>query len=313
VEVNDVVYGKYKVREQILIDLIKTKAIQRLKKIRQQGLPKEWHYGFEFTRYDHSIGVMILLDKFNAPLKERIAGLLHDVSHMAFSHVYDYLINNHDESHGDDVFFNFINEDEEIKQVLKKHGYEIDDISDFGEFKLLERSAPDLCADRVDYTLREYVGFKNDNLFTNRLLGDMIVHNNEIIFKTKKSARNFYNTYKYFAENHWGGIKHTMNYNLFVEVLKQALKLKLIKENDFKKTDDYIIRILKQSKDKIIKENIRKLETKDFEVPENYDGFIGKKRFVNPKYTQGNKLLYLLDTKTKRNEKTCSQKKKTQS
>jgi len=297
VEVIDKVYGKYYIKEKVLIELIKTPAIQRLKKIRQQGLPKEWHYGVEFTRYDHSIGVMILLDKLGAPLKERIAGLLHDVSHMAFSHVYDYLIKNYNESHGDDEFFKYLQKNKKIQNTLIKYGYSIEEFKDLEVFKLLERHSPDLCADRIDYTLRELEAFKEDKKKINNIINDFIIINNEIIFKTKKSAKDFYNLYDYFQANHWGGIKHMINYNIFVEVLKRALELKLITMNDFYKDDEYILKIIKKSKDSIIKNGINKLITKKFKLTKNKEMFTGKKRFVNPKYIdKQKKTLYLLDT-----------------
>ncbi len=296
-EVIDKVYGKYYIKEKVLIELIKTPAIQRLKKIRQQGLPKEWHYGVEFTRYDHSIGVMILLDKLGAPLKERIAGLLHDVSHMAFSHVYDYLIKNYNESHGDDEFFKYLQKNKKIQNTLIKYGYSIEEFKDLEVFKLLERHSPDLCADRIDYTLRELEAFKEDKKKINNIINDFIIINNEIIFKTKKSAKDFYNLYDYFQANHWGGIKHMINYNIFVEVLKRALELKLITMNDFYKDDEYILKIIKKSKDSIIKNGINKLITKKFKLTKNKEMFTGKKRFVNPKYIdKQKKTLYLLDT-----------------
>jgi len=50
------------------------------------------------TRFDHSVGVMLLIRKLGAGsspasalLKEQVAALLHDVSHTAFSHVIDYV------------------------------------------------------------------------------------------------------------------------------------------------------------------------------------------------------------------------------
>jgi len=297
VEVIDKVYGKYKIKEKVLIELIKTPAIQRLKKIRQQGLPKEWNNGIEFTRYDHSIGVMILLDKLGAPLKERIAGLLHDVSHMAFSHVYDYLVENYNESHGDDEFYKYLKKNTKIQNVLIKYGYSIEDFKDLEKFKLLENHAPDLCADRVDYTLREFIEFKNNYSKLNQIINDLVVVGQEIIFKTKRSAKDFYEMYDYFQANHLGSINHHLNYNVFVDILKRALELKLIKMNDFYKDDEYILKKLKRSKDTIITSGINKLITKEFEIPKNKKLFTGKKRFVNPKYLDKHKkTLYLLDT-----------------
>src|SRR3989344_5458970 len=93
-ELNNKLYGRYKITEAVLIDLINSKALQRLKGIHQAGA---WnlHYSFKksFTRYDHSLGVMLLLRKFGASIEEQIHGLLHDISHTAFSHVADFVFN----------------------------------------------------------------------------------------------------------------------------------------------------------------------------------------------------------------------------
>jgi len=300
VEVKDNVYGKYLIKEKILIDLINTKSIQRLKKVRQQGLPKEWHHGVEFSRYGHSVGVMILLSRFGATLKERVAGLLHDVSHMAFSHVYDYLVKNTNETSGDDIYYKHLLNDKEIQKILNKYGYSIEDFKDLDRFSLLEREAPDLCADRIDYTLREYEGFKKNKIKLNTIINDFIIVDREIMFKTKKSANEFYKMYDYFQANHWGGIKHMMNYNIFVDVLNRALVLKLIKMSDFYKDDEYILKIIKKSKDPIIVAGINKLATKNFKIPKGKNVFIGKKRVVNPRYVENKSALYLLDNNIKK-------------
>lgn len=289
----DKVYGSFKITEPLLIDLLKSKALLRLKEIRQQGLPKEWHYGIEFTRYDHSIGVLLLLRKLNAPLKEQVAGLLHDVSHMAFSHLYDYLLEDKEEAHGDNIFYDFLKKDKEIVKIFKKHKMSLEEISNFSNFPLLERDSPLLCADRLDYTFRELYFYKEDKSSLNRMVKDLIVYENEIIFKTKKSALNFYRIYKYFAENHWGGKKHMYRYNLFIECLKLTLKNKVISLKDFYKTDDYIIKKVLTIKDPLIYKTIKMLKDKNLKPPKDYSAFTGKKRFVNPKYLSKGRVLSL--------------------
>ena len=42
--------------------------------------------------FEHSLGVYLLLRRLGADRREQVAGLLHDISHTAFSHAVDFLI-----------------------------------------------------------------------------------------------------------------------------------------------------------------------------------------------------------------------------
>ncbi|MBM3255849.1 MAG: HD domain-containing protein [Candidatus Moranbacteria bacterium] len=87
----DRIYGKIKITEPIILELINCPSIQRLKGIDQAGYSKPWFSGIPRTRFEHSMGVFILLKKYNACLEEQIAGLIHDASHLTFSHAKDML------------------------------------------------------------------------------------------------------------------------------------------------------------------------------------------------------------------------------
>ncbi len=82
-KIYDKVYGKEKIKEPVLIELINSDSIQRLKGISQFGMPDEYYHLKTFSRKEHSIGVLILLRRMRANLEEQVAGLLHDVSHTA--------------------------------------------------------------------------------------------------------------------------------------------------------------------------------------------------------------------------------------
>ncbi|HUB93002.1 MAG TPA: HD domain-containing protein [Verrucomicrobiae bacterium] len=87
--IDDRVYGSAEVNSNVLLDLINSQPVQRLKGIAQFGIPDEFYHKQNYSRYEHSVGVMILLQRLGASEEEQIAGLLHDVSHTAFSHVID--------------------------------------------------------------------------------------------------------------------------------------------------------------------------------------------------------------------------------
>ena len=160
--INDRIYGTTKIQEPVLIDLIDSYPLQRLKGINQAGASQYAIKGKDVTRYEHSLGVMILLKKLNASLEEQIAGLLHDTPHTAFSHVIDFVFKskNHDfhEKFHEEIITN-----SEIPTILKEYGFDTERFFNESNFPLLEKPLPDLCADRIDYTLRDLVasyGFK---------------------------------------------------------------------------------------------------------------------------------------------------------
>lgn len=86
----DFAYGRADIDEPVLVELMSTAAMQRLNGILQHGITGFLGTTRPITRFEHSVGVMLLARHFKAPLTEQIAALLHDVSHTAFSHVPDH-------------------------------------------------------------------------------------------------------------------------------------------------------------------------------------------------------------------------------
>src|SRR5690242_7788429 len=85
------IYGTFEIQEPVIIDLLESQAMQRLKKINQHGINDVVNPEYAFSRYDHSVGVFILTRMFGGSLEEQVAALLHDVSHTVFSHVGDLI------------------------------------------------------------------------------------------------------------------------------------------------------------------------------------------------------------------------------
>ena len=137
-KIKDLVYGLEEITETVLIELIESAPIQRLKEIAQLGLPDEYHYRGGFSRYEHSVGVMILLRRLGANLEEQIAGLLHDVSHTAFSHVVDWVIGDPEkEDYQDENHLKMI-KNPVLPSILEKFGFDYEIIANHKNFSLLE-------------------------------------------------------------------------------------------------------------------------------------------------------------------------------
>lgn len=288
--VNDPIYGKAKIESKVIIELIKSAPFQRLKKIAQYGIPDKYYFIKNITRFEHSIGVMILLKKLGAGEKEQIAGLLHDISHTAFSHVIDWVIEKGggDENYQDKQHKNFINSNI-LSRILKKYKFNPEEIFAYKDFGLLERPLPMLCADRVDYSLREFP--KNDAKFC---IDKLLVIENKIVFENKKSAKLFALSYLSIQENHWGGFEANARYFIFANLLRYALDEKIIKFGDFWKFDKYIIEKLKKSKDEKILKTLKVLRNKSLRKYK-MSKILQKRKFrrVDPLFLENGKLVTL--------------------
>src|SRR3989338_5650431 len=160
--IKDRVYGNVEISEPVLLEIINSPTLQRLKDIDQAGYFEPHFSGTRHSRFEHSVGVCSLLKNYGAPIEEQIAGLIHDVSHSAFSHCIDYVLDvgsEKEHNHQDNVFDEFVRKSE-IPEILKKYNLDLDYILDDQNFPLKEKDLPDLCADRIDYSLRTATVFK---------------------------------------------------------------------------------------------------------------------------------------------------------
>ena len=93
------------VHKTIILDefeqmLLNTRHVQRLRNIQQLGLVDHVYPGANHTRFEHSIGTMHMASVIGQSLsleeedirRIRIAGLLHDVGHSAFSHAVESVL-----------------------------------------------------------------------------------------------------------------------------------------------------------------------------------------------------------------------------
>jgi HD superfamily phosphohydrolase len=78
---DDELYGRVEITEPVLLDLIASEAMQRTKGISQHGITALLGITPPFSRFDHSLGAMLLVRHLGASVKEQIAALLHDISH----------------------------------------------------------------------------------------------------------------------------------------------------------------------------------------------------------------------------------------
>jgi len=288
----DKIYGKSTITEPVLVELIKSKPLQRLKGIAQLGVPNRYYHINGPSRFEHSLGVMLLLKRLNVSLEEQIAGLLHDISHTAFSHVVDWAIGDQTkEDHQDKNHKSFF-QPGEISSILRKYGFKPERISNFKNFKLLEREIPDLCADRIDYALEEFYSWANSKSVKSTIENLKNIEG-RIVFGDFNSAYIFAMTFLKCQKEHWGGYEAIARYYLFSSILKDALNKKILSFKDFYQDDKFVMNRLVKSGDKKILGILRILENKKLErkIKEGKSLIIKKKfRYVDPEFLMKGKI-----------------------
>jgi HD superfamily phosphohydrolase len=155
---------------KLLARLIDTAEFQRLRRIKQLGLALFAYQAAEHSRFTHSLGALHLatriLDKLEtkyeisgeAQTAVRVAALLHDIGHGAFSHVIETILNFH---HEDFTIEAVLSNETEVGQVLNEFSPALaENVADIirGNFRpiaLAQLVSSQLDVDRMDYLLRD--------------------------------------------------------------------------------------------------------------------------------------------------------------
>jgi len=292
----DRVFGESEISEQVILDLINSSALQRLKGVDNAGYFGPWFEGAGFSRFDHSVGVFVLLKLYRAPLEEQIAGLIHDVSHTVFSHCVDYMKEEKHEKEQksqDSIFEEFVRQSE-IPVIFKKHGISLDFILEEKNFPLKEKLLPDLCADRIDYSLRTALGCKViTKKEINYFLENLTTEKGLWVFKNLEGARRFAEFFSRMNREYYSGLPSAVMLKTTGECLKYALSKKYITKEDLYTVDKKVLEKIQAETtgDKTLKLLFDRMNSRFLceENKEDYDLHVFcKSRVVDPFFKQNN-------------------------
>ncbi len=286
--VHDAVYGTQEITDPVALEIINTPEMQRLKGVLQNGT---WHLtkpDLQTSRFDHCVGVYLLLQKLGATREEQIAGLIHDIAHTAFSHVIDYVFNQetsqtiHEDFHHKIIFAS------RIPDILEKYGLDVKRIADEKNFPLLEQDRPLLCADRVDYFFRDGLAFgyltKEKVIF---MLASLTTHNNQIVLNNSQAAKEMAQGFLDLCNVFWANSWQSGSFKFLAEIIKQGLQKNIITQQDFFLTDLQLLQKLEQDTELKQKIAFIKDDTIFESSPLDYTYHTtAKTRYVNPPILQ---------------------------
>ena len=151
-----------------------------------------------YSRYDHSVGVALIVWHFTYDRKQAIAGLLHDVASPVFAHVVDFM-------HGDyltqesteDGTEMLIADSTELQAVLRKYELTTGDVCDYHRYPIADNDSPLLSADRLEYTIGNSINYGICTIEDAKCFySDLIIGTNEygtpeLMFKNTLIAETF--------------------------------------------------------------------------------------------------------------------------
>jgi HD superfamily phosphohydrolase len=160
--VKDPIHGYIDIPSEEL-SIINTPEFQRLRRIKQLGLSDTVYPSATHTRFSHSLGVMYLAGELAKSVDvseytiraNKVAGLLHDIGHLPFSHTIEHLLEERTGMTHEDISCNYIDDLKRRDNVT----FPVDttDIKSIinGENNIVNTVSSDIDADRLDYLVRD--------------------------------------------------------------------------------------------------------------------------------------------------------------
>ncbi|WP_018923219.1 HD domain-containing protein [Salsuginibacillus kocurii] len=195
----DPVHRYIHVRDELIWDLIGTKEVQRLRRIRQLGTTFLTFHGAEHTRFNHSLGVYEIMRRIIDVFADRphwndrdrllclAAAVLHDVGHGPFSHSFEKVFGSDHEEWTRQIVLG----DTEVNEVLRRMGdhfpQEVSDVIEKTHSNKLVVSmiSSQIDADRMDYLQRDafYTGVSYGHFDMERILRVMRPTEDQAVIK----------------------------------------------------------------------------------------------------------------------------------
>lgn len=237
--------------------LIQTPSLQRLKDIGMNCGVEYTNFSFfqnsiPYSRYEHSIGVSLIVYHFTHDKKQTVAGLLHDIATPVFAHTIDFYHQDHLKQESTEFDTKkIIEQDQLLVSLLKEYDLTIEEVCNYHLYPLCDNDSPQLSADRLEYTLGNMYSYgfctlkEIQNIFNDLKVNDL---QNEIIFKHEEIAHFF--TKKMLQYSHvyvMDEDRYAMEYLSYL--IKKGIKKNVVSERDFYLKEKEFIDMLKKDQE----------------------------------------------------------------
>lgn len=195
---------------------------------------------FYYSRYDHSLGVALIIWHFTKDKAQTLAGLFHDVSTPVFSHVADFRKGDAlTQSATEEPNALMLKEDKNLPRLLSEDGLTLEQVLDYHKYPVADNEIPCLSADRLEYMFPSGMALEGSWTMEEirRVYNDLAVLKNEegideLGFCTLEAAELY--CYRFANTGHILQLnENKLTLQLLAEVCRLALEAGLVQEEDF--------------------------------------------------------------------------------
>ncbi|MFK7936503.1 MAG: HD domain-containing protein [Saprospiraceae bacterium] len=252
----DKIYGTFSL-SPLFHDLFQTDVVQRLKRIHQGGAIVLLRPDLNQTRFEHSVGVMLLIRQLGGSEQEQVAGLLHDIPHTAFSHLIDYVLELETEDFHETRYAEVI-QNTNLAATLTKYNYHHSQFLDLEQYKILEYPLPYLCADRIDYTLRDL--FQLGKISIPKIkwfVKGLRLYENRIVTASAEHAHWFQQQYDYLVNQYFNSDENRLVNRAMKTIVKDFLLKGYLTIQDFYEDDFFVIEKMERQLDSTLSQFVQ--------------------------------------------------------
>lgn len=200
-----------------------------------------------YSRFDHSVGVALIVWHFTQSREQALAGLFHDVTTPVFAHVVDFLNGDHLRQESTEAgVAACLAASPEVMRLLERYGLTLEQVSDYHRYPIADNDSPSLSADRLEYTMGNLFNYGFAGLDQIRgFYEDLVVGTNEggepeLVFQTPEQAVGFtqgaFKTSKIYVAD-----EDRFAMQALADLLRGALERRVISRDDLWTTEPEII------------------------------------------------------------------------
>lgn len=280
-----------------LLPFLKSEEMQRIDYVGMHCGMEYTHFPFykdfkKYSRYEHSLGVALIVYHFTHDIKMTLAGLFHDIATPCFAHVIDFLKGDHEKQEATEERTSLIlSSSLSIQEELSKLHLKTEDVDDYHLYPIADNDSPRLSADRLEYTLHNLINYNFATLDDiQEMYDDLIVIKNEegedeLAFKHFEMAEKFAlltlkNSHIYVTDEDRYGMEY------LARILKKHMQNNTLCEDDLYNKEASLIEKLcstKEGKEDFVSfVSLNKVIKEDNPTSDNSFKIYSKKRYINP-------------------------------